>query len=208
MTLAEILKSQGLTDEQITTIEGEMKQNKIFTSAEENIDIRFGKLQTDFNAKTKEHADALATIQQLQSAAAGNADTVQQINDANAKIAQLEAENAEIKAENAAKMALLNGKAKAEDIDYLIYTYKQQNGGKLELDENGELKGFDVEALKTAKPNNFEAEGVRKVDVHKLNEGEGENKGVTKAQFDKMSYKERTELYESDRETYDKLSKN
>ena len=208
MTLAEILKSQGLTDEQVATIEGEMKQNKIFTSAEENIDIRFGKLQTDFNTKTKEHADALATIQQLQSAAAGNADTVQQINDANAEIERLKAENAEIKAENAAKMALLNGKAKAEDIDYLIYTYKQQNGGKLELDENGELKGFDVDALKTAKPNNFEAEGVKKVDVHKLQEGEGENKGVSKAQFDKMSYKERTELYENDRETYDKLKNN
>lgn len=208
MTLAEILRSQGLTDEQITTIEGEMKQNKIFTSAEENIDIRFGKLQTDFNNKDKEHRDALATIQQLQSAAAGNADAAQQINDANAKIAQLEAENAEIKAENAAKMALLNSKAKAEDIDYLLFTYKKDHGGKLELDENGELKGFDVEALKTAKPNNFEAASTRKIDVHKLNEGEGDDKGVTKAQFDKMSYKERTELYENDRETYDKLSKN
>lgn len=208
MTLAEILRSQGLTDDQIATIEGEMKQNKIFTSAEENIDIRFGKLQTDFNAKTKEHADALATIEQLRSAAAGNADTAQQISDAQARIATLEAENAEIRAENAAKMALLSHKAKPEDIDYLLFTYKKEHGGKFELDEKGELKGFDIEALKTAKPNNFEAASVRKVDPHKLQEGENEGNGITKAQFDAMSYKERAELYETDRETYDKLSKN
>lgn len=41
MTLQEILKSQGLTDEQIQTIVGEMKQNKIFTASEENLDIRY-----------------------------------------------------------------------------------------------------------------------------------------------------------------------
>jgi hypothetical protein len=64
-----------------------------------------------------------------------------------------------------------------------------------------------VDALKTAKPNNFEADGVKKIDVHKLHKSEDDDKGVTKEKFDKMSYKERTELYENDRETYDKLSK-
>lgn len=41
MTLQEILKSQGLTDEQVTKVVGEMKQNKIFTADEENLDIRY-----------------------------------------------------------------------------------------------------------------------------------------------------------------------
>ena len=44
MTLQEILKSQGLSDEQIESVIGEMKQNKIFTVSEENLDIRYGKL--------------------------------------------------------------------------------------------------------------------------------------------------------------------
>ena len=40
MTLQEILKAQGLTDEQIEKVVGEMKQNKIFTASEENLDTR------------------------------------------------------------------------------------------------------------------------------------------------------------------------
>jgi len=47
MTLAELLKAQGLTDEQIATIIGEMTKNKIYTSNEENIDIRYSKLKTE-----------------------------------------------------------------------------------------------------------------------------------------------------------------
>lgn len=47
MTLQEILRSKGLDDKAIESVIGEMKQNKIFTSGEENIDIRYGK-QTDF----------------------------------------------------------------------------------------------------------------------------------------------------------------
>lgn len=33
MTLQEILRAQGLTDEQIEKVVGEMKQNKIFTAS-------------------------------------------------------------------------------------------------------------------------------------------------------------------------------
>lgn len=47
MTLAELLKAQGLTDEQITAITGEMTKNKIYTTNEENIDIRYSKLKTE-----------------------------------------------------------------------------------------------------------------------------------------------------------------
>ena len=39
MTLNEILKAKGISDELITAVLDEMKANKIFTSAEENIDI-------------------------------------------------------------------------------------------------------------------------------------------------------------------------
>ena len=49
MTLQEILKAKGLDDQAVESVIGEMKQNKIFTSAEENLDIRYGKLKTDFD---------------------------------------------------------------------------------------------------------------------------------------------------------------
>ena len=207
MTLTEILKSQGLTDEQIATVEGEMKQNKIFTSSEENIDVRYSKLQGDFTAKDNEHKEALALIEKLQGENADNAGLQAQIQEFNAKIATLEAENAEIKAEAAAKVLLLDGKAKAEDIDYLLYQARKANDGKLELDDKGNVKGLDVEALKTAHPNNFEVESVKKIETHKLQKNDDNDTGVTKEQFNKMSYKERTELYEKDRETYEKLTK-
>ena len=47
MDLKEILASQSLSEEQITAIETAMKENKIYTSAEENIDIRYNKLKED-----------------------------------------------------------------------------------------------------------------------------------------------------------------
>lgn len=42
MTLEELLKAKGLTDDQIKAILDGMKENKIFTASEENLDIRYG----------------------------------------------------------------------------------------------------------------------------------------------------------------------
>ena len=50
MTLQEILKAKGLDDKAVESVIGEMKQNKIFTSNEENLDIRYNKLKTDFDS--------------------------------------------------------------------------------------------------------------------------------------------------------------
>ena len=72
MTLQEILKSQGLSEEQIQKIVGEMKQNKIFTASEENLDIRYGKLKGDFDNLTKQHGESTALIEQMKKDNAGN----------------------------------------------------------------------------------------------------------------------------------------
>ena len=50
MTLQELLKAQNLTDEQVKGILDAMKQNKIYTASEENLDVRYGKLKTDHDA--------------------------------------------------------------------------------------------------------------------------------------------------------------
>ena len=44
MTLNEILKANGVNDEAISAIAAAMKENKIYTASEENLDIRYGKL--------------------------------------------------------------------------------------------------------------------------------------------------------------------
>ena len=56
MTLQEILKAKGLSDEDIESVIGEMKQNKIFTAAEENLDIRYGKLKGEHDTLTQQYS--------------------------------------------------------------------------------------------------------------------------------------------------------
>ena len=65
MTLQEILKAKGLSDEDIESVIGEMKQNKIFTAAEENLDIRYGKLKGEHDTLTQQYSQANALIDQL-----------------------------------------------------------------------------------------------------------------------------------------------
>lgn len=65
MTLQEILKAKGLSDEDIESVIGEMKQNKIFTAAEENLDIRYGKLKSEHDTLTQQYSQANALIDQL-----------------------------------------------------------------------------------------------------------------------------------------------
>ena len=65
MTLEELLKAKGLTDDQIKAILDGMKENKIFTASEENLDIRYGKLKTDQDNLTTQNGDATKLIEQL-----------------------------------------------------------------------------------------------------------------------------------------------
>ena len=74
MTLIEILKAKGIRDDIITAVQDEMKANKIFTSAEENMDVRYGKQKTQHEAVTKERDEAKALIESLQKSNNGNED--------------------------------------------------------------------------------------------------------------------------------------
>ena len=76
MTLEELLKAKNLTDEQVTAIIGGMKENKIFTASEENLDIRYGKLKTNHDALVAKDAESQKLIEELQKATKGQ-DAVQ-----------------------------------------------------------------------------------------------------------------------------------
>lgn len=175
MTLEEILKSQGLTDEQVQTITGEMKQNKIFTASEENLDIRYGKLKEDSAASKAELDKANGLIAELQKAAQGNETMTAQIETYKAEIDRLKAEAEQAKIESAVKVALIG--AKAVDVDYLMFKLREK-GESLQLDDNGEVKGLadKIDALKVQLPKMFEAEGGKKMDENRLPEGGGEPK--------------------------------
>lgn len=154
MTLEELLKAQGLSDEQIATITGEMKKNKIFTTAEENLDIRYNKLKGDFDNQGTQLGEANKLIEELKKASKGNEEMQGKITGYETEIAKLQTELATAKLESAIKVALLN--AKATDIEYM--TFKLKEKGELELDENGQIKGIDdkIAGLKTQFPTQFE----------------------------------------------------
>ena len=201
MTLTEILKSQGLTDDQIQKIVGEMKQNKVFTASEENLDIRYGKLKTDYENLTKQHGESTALIEQMKKDNAGNEALQAKIQEYETKMATLAKELQETKVNAALKVALLE--AKVLDVDYLTFKIKEK--GEVTLDENGKIKGIDdtIAALKTQFPNQCSTESKKKIDEHKLPEGDPDNRhGITKEQFDKMGYQDRLQLFKEHPDTY------
>lgn len=203
MTLKEILKSQGLNDEQIEKVLGEMKQNKIFTAGEENLDIRYSKLKTDHDNLTTQHTEATKLIEELKKGSKGNEDLQKKITDYESQVENLQAELQKTKIESAVKVALLS--AKAKDVDYL--TFKLKEKGELKLDEQGNIKGIDdmLAGLKTQFPTQFESESQKKIDENKLPNGD-DNKKVSQEDFNKMGYQERLKLFQESPETYNELS--
>lgn len=176
MTLEEILKSQGLNDEQVTAIVGEMKQNKIFTASEENLDVRYGKLKADHEGSVAELEKANGLIAELQKTNKGNEELQDQINAYDEQIKELRDEVEKTKIDAAIKVGLLA--EKALDVDYLTFKLREK-GDELELDEQGNIKGWSdkVAGLKTQFPTQFEsaANGGKKIDENKLPQGENEN---------------------------------
>lgn len=179
MSFEELLKSLGYTDEQITAITEGMKTNSLYLASEENLDIRYKKLQDDNNAVIKERDEGKTLIEQLQKSSKGNEDMQKQITDYQTKIQQLEEEKAQDKINFALKIALQN--AKVTDTDYMAYKITEQlkkEGKNLELDDTGEnIKGIEtfIEDQKKANPTFFETEKKKEVITKEL--GQGETKG-------------------------------
>lgn len=206
MTLQEILKSQGLTDEQVKTVTGEMKQNKIFTAGEENLDIRYKDLQGKFDSKSKEHQEATALIEQLKKDNAGNEALQNKVSAYESTISDLQKQLEQSKINSALEVALM--KANVLDVDYLAFKIREK--GEVKLDENGKIKGIDetIAALKTQYPTQFKTESKKKIEENKLPDSDSENRSsITREQFEKMSYMDRLKLHDENPEAYSEFTK-
>lgn len=203
MTLQEILKAKGLDDKAVESVIGEMKQNKIFTSAEENLDIRYGKLKTDFDALTKQHGESTALIEQMKKDNAGNEALQSKITEYEQKIQQMTTELQQTKLDAALKVALLE--AKVTDVDYLTFKIKEK--GEVKLGDDGKIKGIDdtIAALKTQYPQHFASETKKKIDENKLQNGEGTNEVMTRKDLLSKPYSERIKFYQEDPEAYNQI---
>lgn len=200
MTLNEILKANGVNDEAISAIAAAMKENKIYTASEENLDIRYGKLKTQHDGVNQQLTEANALIEELKKSNKGNDGLQQKVTDYETKVQQLQAELEQTKIDAAIKVELLANKA--VDVDYL--TFKLKNKGEaLTLDENGKIKDWDdkLAALKTQFPNQFEASGKKTVVENRL-PGNDEEAALTKSDILKKPYAERAKLFEENPEGF------
>lgn len=207
--LTELLKKHlGEDEAKINAFLEEMKNNKIFITNEENIDLRYGKLKGNYDALVTKDKESQALIEQLKSSNKGNEEMQTKIGEYERRIAELEKQNEALTIDNAIKFELLSKGAKPDDIDYLIFKAKQC-GNEFKLDKDGNVKGLDniVDDLKKTHQSNFEVEGKKTVQINKLNAEPNPQPTLSKEQFNKMGYNERVKLYNDNPELYEQLSK-
>ena len=204
MNLTEILKANGVDDKTIEETIGEMKQNKIFTASEENLDIRYGKLKNDHAQSQQTITDLQQQIAQFEQVKTQNASVIEE---ANKKLAELEAENAKIKTDYALERALME--AKVQDVDYMKFKLKEKHPDGFKLDDNGKIESINtvLDDLKVQFPNQF-AKTEKKIEEKKLEKSDNNNGGISSEQFSKMNYHERAKLFKENPEQYAELNKN
>lgn len=200
MTISEILKAKGLSDDVIKGVLEDMKANKVFTASEENLDIRYGKLKTDHEGVTKQLGEANTLIEELKKSNKGNEGLQQKVTAYEAQVQQLQQELEESKIDAAIKVGLLS--EKALDVDYLIFKLKNK-GEALTLGEDGKIKGWDdkIAALKTQCPTQFESSGKKNIVENKLPDPE-DHSTLSKTDLLKKPYAERQKIFEANPEAF------
>lgn len=167
--------------------------NNAKNTAEALIKERDGQLETLKNSS----GDVEALKQQIQ--------TLQDEN--KAKDDAHAAEIKQLKIDSAIESALTGAKAK----NNLAVKALLKDLDKIEIAEDGTIKGLaeQIEALQKSDEYLFEAKETKKMKGAKLGEGADPdlNGGLTKEQFNKMSYKEKVNLFNENKELYDSLSK-
>lgn len=190
MNFEELLKNLGLGEETITKITEAMKENKLYLSGEENIDIRYGKLKTTHQSKLDELQKANELIESLKNSNQGNEELQSKVTEYEGQIATLQSQLESERLDNAVKVALLS--ENVVDVDYL--TFKLKEKGELKLNDNGEIENWKdrLESLKTQFPTMFSKKEENIIDENKLPEGkEGADKTpLSLADAIKLQYEE------------------
>lgn len=217
MTIIDILRELfGATDEQTAAFSEAMKKNSIFTTAHENMDVRYPKLKGEFDTVSNQYGEAQKLIGDLQKATKDQQNAQKQIGDFQQQMAQMQERMKQTEIDAAVRIGLL--KERTTDDKYMAFKLNEklrESGETLELDDNGEVKGWKekLEGLKTQFPTFFEAsgegrDGYEVFDVNKLRKNEGGDSTPTKESFRNMSYEKRMELMEKNPTLYRQLRGN
>ena len=215
MTLNEILNANGVAEDVVTAILAAMKENKIFTASEENLDIRYNKLKGDHENATKQLTEANATIESLKKSTKGQEDAQQKIADYEKQVQQLNQQLADEKWRNRARLGLMQ--AGADDIDYVLYKLEEsmtKDGKERKLTDADEIEGWAdlLKNMQTQLPKRFptsddDGDGYEVVNPNKLKGGEGGELTVTKEKFSAMGFEERLALKQKNEKLYNSLVK-
>lgn len=204
MTIAEILKAQGISDEIAQAILDAMKTNKIFTASEENLDVRYGKLKTQHDSVNQQLTEANALIADMKKSTKGQEELQSKVTAYETQIATLQAQLEETQIDADVHVALLSEGVKPDDIDYVMFKLKAK--GKLERGEDGRIKDMDdkIAALKTQLPSQFAGDKKKNILENKLpSDPENTNHdGFTRDALLKKPYAERMRIYNENPEAY------
>jgi hypothetical protein len=203
MNLTEILKANGIDDGVVSKISADMKANKVFTTNEENLDIRYSKLKNEHTASAQTITELQNQIAQFEQLKAQNTVLVEE---ANKKLADLQSDNEKLRTDYALERALLE--AKVQDVDYVKFKLKEKYPEGVKLDENGKIESINsmLDDLKVQIPNQF-TNNEKIVEEKKLEKTDDKQIGITGEQFAKMNYHEKAKLFKENPEQYAELNK-
>ena len=172
---------------------------------------KYDALQELVNGKETELKSANDLIAELKKGTKGNEELQKKISAYDVEIAELQSQLQEVKIKAALKVALLS--EKAVDVDYLTFKLNEklrEKGESLELDENGNIKGWDdkLSGLRTQFPSMFEsavADGYQVLGDNRL-PGNDDSNALTREQFDRMGYQSRLKLKNEQPELYAQMT--
>lgn len=204
MTIAEILKAKGISDELVQAVVDDMKANKIFTASEENLDVRYGKLKTQHDSVNQQLTEANALIADMKKSTKGQEELQQKVTAYETQIATLQAQLEETQIDADMHVALLAEGVKPDDIDYVMFKLKAK--GKLERGEDGKIRDMDdkIAALKTQLPSQFTGEKKKNILENKLPDDPNNinRDGITRETLLKKPYAERMRIFNENPEAY------
>ena len=202
MKFEELLKAQGLSDEQISAITKAMGKEKIYTTTLENIEERYNKLKGQKEDLDEQIKTANNTIKDLKKNNVDNEELQKTIKQHEDTIKNLKADS-EKKIRNLTLDSAINSaltKAKAKHSDLLASKIDRD---KLVINEDGTVTGLDeqLKGFKDTYKDMFEVSLGGKTPPNP----DGKPTTITKEQFNKMGYLERVKLNQDNPELYNSL---
>ena len=206
--MLEVLKKCGVEEDKANEIVKAMGEAKIYTTNLENVDVRYNKLQE----QKKQLEEASKTYQkQLEKLTKNDAD----VEALNKLVEQLQLSNKELETNHKQEMDRLQFNFA---LDGALTNAKSKNNKALKalLDMNsikyqeGKFEGLQeqIEALQKDASYLFDLETAPQNTGGLGNFGRGNSSTITKEQFRSMSYMEKMDLYNKDKDLFNQLNNN